>query len=193
MKNTIRLALFASGSGSNVENITNYFSDKENIEIDVVFANRRNAFVFERAKKLGIPAFYCPKNEFQTAFMLHQVLKERKIDFIILAGFLLKVPEILIKNFPNKIINIHPALLPKYGGKGMYGMNVHHAVVANQEKETGISIHLVNENYDEGKLLFQAKTALSPEDDASVVAKKVHELEYEHFPKVIESYICKNQ
>ena len=179
-----RIALFASGSGSNVENIIRYFSDSHDLEFPFVICNRSDAYVHERAKKLMIPSFVFKKDDFENGTVL-KFLQENDIDFIVLAGFLLKVPGNILKSYPDKIINIHPALLPKFGGKGMYGSHVHEAVVASGENETGITIHFANENYDEGRIIFQAKFPVLPEDSPDDVAEKVHALEHEHFPRVI--------
>jgi len=182
----IKIAIFASGSGSNAENIVNYFRGNPNFEFSLILSNKQDAYVHERAKKLGIPSFTFSREQFLTGEEVLLFLNTYNIDAIILAGFLLKVPEILIKAFPDKIINIHPALLPKYGGKGMYGDNVHKAVKAAGEKESGITIHYVNEHYDEGNIILQAKCELTNEDTAETIAEKVHKLEYEHFPKAVE-------
>jgi len=179
-----RIALFASGAGSNAENIIRYFSDSRELEFPVVISNRPDAQVHERVKKYKIPSYYFKKSDFENGEVL-KFLQEKAIDFIVLAGFLLKVPDNLLKAYPDRIINIHPALLPKFGGKGMYGSRVHEAVVASGEKETGITIHYVNENYDEGKIIFQAKCPVLPTDSPDDVAAKVHALEYKHFPRVI--------
>ena len=179
-----RIALFASGSGSNVENIVRSFSDSKELEFPVIICNRPDALVLERAKKYRIPSCVFKKSDFENGEVLN-CLREKAVDFIVLAGFLLKIPDNLLKAYPNRIINIHPALLPKFGGKGMYGRHVHEAVVASGEKETGITIHYVNENYDEGQIIFQAKCPVSPTDSPDEVAAKVHALEYEHFPRVI--------
>ena len=184
-----RIAIFASGSGSNAENIVNYFRNDEEITISLFVSNKKNAFVHERAKKLQIPCHYFSAEQFREAPDVLTLLKEEKIDYIILAGFLLKVPANLLQAFPDRIINIHPALLPKFGGKGMYGDFVHQAVVEAGEKQSGITIHYVNEHYDEGKVIFQITCDLHPEDTPKCVAEKVHALEYEFFPKVIESVI----
>jgi phosphoribosylglycinamide formyltransferase-1 len=184
-----RIAIFASGSGSNAENIANYFSKSQEVDICLFLTNNPNAFVLERAKKLGIKSLVFNKEQFLKTDEILQFLLKNDINLIVLAGFLLKIPENLIKSFPNKIINIHPALLPKFGGKGMYGENVHKAVVEANETESGITIHYVNENYDEGEIIFQAKCEVLPTDTHEDVAAKIHELEYEHFPKVIESTI----
>ncbi len=184
-----KLAIFASGSGSNAENIVKYFLKNEEICIPVIISNKKDAYVHERAQKLGIPSFTFSKKEFEETDLVPDTLKSYEIDWIILAGFLLKVPENLLKTYPNRIINIHPALLPKFGGKGMYGSHVHEAVVAAREKESGITIHYVNENYDEGKTIFQATCEVLSSDTADDVAEKVHALEYEYFPKIIEQAI----
>lgn len=186
---TKRLVLFASGSGSNVENIINYFHNSPNITIASVLTNKRDAKVIDRCNKLNINALCFNRNAFSKTDCVLNILKALQPDLIILAGFLWKIPENLIQTYPNQIVNIHPALLPKYGGKGMYGMRVHEAVKANNETETGITIHYVNENYDEGAILHQAKTEIKPEDSAEDIAQKIHELEYEYFPKVIEKLL----
>lgn len=183
----MKIALFASGSGSNAENIVKYFCNNSKFEFPVIISNKKEAFVHERAKKLGIPSYTFSRDEFFTGSSILDFLNEKEIDAIILAGFLLKVPSVLVDTFPNKIINIHPALLPKYGGKGMYGHHVHNAVAESGDTESGITIHYVNENYDEGNLIFQAKCSILPTDTAETIAEKVHQLEYEFFPKVIES------
>lgn len=181
-----RIAIFASGSGSNAENIANYFTSNPNINVSLILTNNSNAFVLERAKKLGIKSLVFDKTNFSKNDDILHFLDINDIDLIVLAGFLLKIPKKLIKSFPNKIINIHPALLPKYGGKGMYGDKVHESVIAAKETESGITIHYVNEDYDEGKIIFQAKCTINPSDSPTDLANKIHELEYEHFPKVIE-------
>lgn len=186
---TIRLALFASGSGSNAENIINYFSDNERVEIALILSNKSDALVHERAMRLGVPTFTLPKEDFRNPENLLALLKEKQIDFIVLAGFLLLIPSALVQAYPNRIVNIHPALLPKFGGKGMYGDRVHSAVVAAGEKESGITIHFVNEHYDEGSIFFQAKCIVLPQDTSDDVASKVHALEYKHFPEVIDSML----
>jgi phosphoribosylglycinamide formyltransferase-1 len=183
-----KIALFASGSGSNAENIIRYFSDNKMVSFPFIISNKKDAYVHERAKNLHIPSYSFKKEAFENGEVL-RLLQENGIDFIVLAGFLLKVPENILKVYPNKIINIHPALLPKFGGKGMYGSHVHEAVVANQETESGITIHYVNENYDEGQIIFQAKCDVLPTDSPEEVAAKVHALEYAHFPEVINSTI----
>lgn len=184
-----RIAILASGSGTNAENIIKYFENSDEVEISLVLSNRSTAKVLDRAKKLGVNAKYFDRSSFFDGDDVLNLLKE-SADFVVLAGFLWKVPSVIIEAFPNKILNIHPALLPKYGGKGMYGMHVHRAVVHDKEKRSGITIHYVNENYDEGAVIFQADVAVLSDDSPEDVAAKIHELEYEHFPKIIEKVIC---
>lgn len=184
-----RIAIFASGSGSNAENIIRYFHDKSCAEVVLVLSNRSGAKVLNRAKKHSIPTFVFSKEELNSSSKVLKVLKEYNASILVLAGFLLKIPSVLVKAYPNSIVNIHPALLPNYGGKGMYGMNVHAAVVNNEESETGITIHYVNEYYDEGAIIFQAKCQVLKKDTATDVQYKVQVLEAEHFPRVIESIL----
>ena len=179
------IALFSSGSGSNAENIIRYFHSNPEVSFPLILSNKVDAYVHQRAKALGVSSLTFSKAEWEESEHILQLLQEKKVDFIVLAGFLLKVPSKLIAAYPDKIINIHPALLPKYGGKGMYGQHVHEAVVAAGEKESGITIHYVNEHYDEGNIIFQAKCAVLPTDTADDVAEKVHQLEYDYFPKII--------
>ena len=184
-----QIVLFASGSGSNVENIVNYFSENSSIGIKAVLTNKLDAQVLDRCDRLNINALYFNKHAFLKSDCVLTILKSLNPDLIVLAGFLWRVPENIIDAFPNKIINIHPALLPKYGGKGMYGMNVHNAVKENGETETGITIHYVNANYDEGAIIKQVKTPVFEGDTPENIAGKVHQLEYEHFPNVIEELL----
>ncbi len=186
MNKTVNLAILASGSGSNAENIVRYFEGDPRIMVNAILSNKQNAFVLERAKKLNIPSSTFNKDEFNEASFIKKL---ENIDYIILAGFLWLIPKHIINSFPNRIINIHPALLPKYGGKGMYGDNVHKAVIEAGEKESGITIHLVNEEYDKGKVLHQSKCSVESGDTPEDLAKKIHELEHRHFPRVIEEYI----
>ncbi len=181
-----RIVIFASGAGTNAQNIIQHFKSSPIGEVVLVLSNKKNAKVLARAKKENTKSLYFHKQDLYNEAGVLKALKKIKPDLIVLAGFLLKFPDIILKEFPDKIINIHPALLPKYGGKGMYGMHIHDAVVANKEKETGITIHFVNEHYDEGGIIFQASTELSDDDTAEKVAEKIHLLEYEFFPKVIE-------
>lgn len=189
---TKRIVLFASGSGSNVENIVKFFEGNPMVEVAAVLVNKKNAKVLERCDRLKVNAIYFNRHSFTGSDFVLDILKSLRPDLIVLAGFLWKIPGKLIRHFPDKIINIHPALLPKYGGKGMYGDRVHQAIRANNEKETGITIHYVDENYDEGAVIFQAKTPVAPEDSPEAIAAKVHGLEYEHFPKVIEKLLAGN-
>ena len=182
----MRIILFASGSGSNAENIIRYFENNDRFTFPLILSNSPDAYVHERAKALNTPSLTFSREDFLSGERILSVLKEHKTDMIVLAGFLLKIPQVLIDAFPQRIINIHPALLPKYGGKGMYGDRVHQAVVAAGEKESGITVHYVNENYDEGNIIFQAKCTVESSDTPEMVAQKVHQLEYEHFPQVIE-------
>ena len=184
------IAIFASGSGSNTENIIRYFRENEAIQVSLVLSNRSDAYVLERAHRLGVPCNVFPKEDWMAGDEILAVLQEYHIDFVVLAGFLVRVPDLLLHAYPNKIINIHPALLPKFGGKGMYGDRVHEAVVAAGEKKSGITIHYINERYDEGNIVFQAACPVLPTDSPEDVAKKVHALEYEHFPRVIERVLC---
>lgn len=185
MSSKVRIAFFASGSGSNVENIVTKLSNETTIEFVKIYCNKPDAFVLQRAEKLQIPARVFTKQEFSLSEIILQDLLAEKIDLVILAGFLWMIPASLVKAFPNKIINIHPALLPKFGGKGMYGMHVHEQVVATKETETGITIHYVNEHYDDGPAILQANVTVLPSDTPDDVANKVHQLEYEYFPKAI--------
>ncbi|HSD07976.1 phosphoribosylglycinamide formyltransferase [Flavobacterium sp.] len=186
-----RILIFASGSGSNAENIIKYFENRSTGTVVAVFSNNSKAGVLDRAKKFGVPTVIFSKEELNTGKVLQNVLGFQP-DLIVLAGFLLKFTEDLINAFPNAVINIHPALLPKFGGKGMYGMHIHKAVVENKEIETGITIHYVNENYDEGNIVFQQNVALLETDTAESVAEKIHELEQKHFPEIIEQLLISN-
>ena len=184
----VSILIFASGNGSNAENIIKYFQEKS-IHINwIIITNNSNAGVIERSVRLNIPFMVFSKEDFYNNNVLEKINLINP-SLIILAGFLLKIPEKIIENFPNKIINIHPSLLPKYGGKGMYGINVHKKVIENQESESGISIHYVNQNYDEGKVIFQKSFSISYPTDASNLSKKIHELEMKYFPEVIEKLL----
>lgn len=182
----IKLAIFASGSGSNAENIFNYFKESGEVEVSLILSNSKKTYVLERATRLGVKSETFNKQDFYESDLVVNLLKKHQIDLVILAGFLWLVPENLIGAYPEKIINIHPALLPKYGGKGMYGNNVHRAVKESGELLTGITIHFVNKNYDEGGVIAQHTTQITSEDSVDEIAKKVHQLEYKHFPKEIE-------
>ena len=184
-----RIVIFASGSGSNAENLIVFFHNRENASVIQVLTNNPHAKVLDRCKKLNISALSFNKMAFSKSEDVLNILKAAEPDLIVLAGFLWKFPEFILKEFPKKVVNIHPALLPNYGGKGMYGMNVHNAVVANKETETGITIHYVNENYDEGAIIFQAKCNVLPTDSAEDVAEKIHLLEMKYFPEVIDTLL----
>ncbi len=188
----IRIAILASGNGSNAQRIIEYFADNKDILFPFIITNKEDSYVRKRAESMRIPSIYISNSELKKGGSLLNLLIENKIDWVILAGYLLLIPSNVIKAFSNKIINIHPALLPKYGGKGMYGMKVHEAVIANSEKESGITIHFVNENYDEGDIIIQAKCSISDDDNPEILSQKIHFLEHEFFPKVIEDLILKN-
>ena len=183
MKN---LVIFASGSGSNAENIIRYFAEKPGFRVKKIYCNVPDAYVLERAKKYNVPTQVFNRAEFRNPDIILRQLQEEGTDFIILAGFLWLVPDCITTAYPNRIVNIHPALLPAYGGKGMYGHHVHEAVLAAGEKESGITIHYVNEHYDSGDIIFQATCPVLPDDTPDTLAARVHELEYAHFPRVIE-------
>lgn len=186
----INAAIFASGSGTNAENLFKYFTNDTRIKFKLVFTNNEKAGVIARAEKYRKNVQMISKDSLNNySEQLIDFLKTEKIDLIILAGFLLKIPESFIKAFPNKIVNIHPSLLPKFGGKGMYGMHVHNAVIANKETESGITIHFVNEEYDKGPVILQVKCKVDPTDTPETLAQKIHELEMENFPKAIEKLL----
>ena len=184
----IKIVIFASGSGTNAENIIRYFQATKSASVEAVFTNKADAQVIQRAEKYQVPSQVFTKNDLETGKVLQEI-NTIQPDLIVLAGFLLKFPESIVAAYPDKIINIHPALLPKYGGKGMYGMHVHRAVVENKESKTGITIHYVNENYDEGNIIFQKEVTVLISDTPEVVAAKIHELEQDHFPAVIEKLL----
>lgn len=186
-----KLAIFASGKGSNAEKIIQYFVNHNYIHISLIVSNRANAGVLDIAKRFGIETLLLDKKKFMESNEYVQYFKNQGITHIVLAGFLLKVPDTLIQAYNNKIVNIHPALLPAYGGKGMYGEHVHQAVIQAGEKESGITIHLVDEEYDHGKTLFQAKVHVDPNDTPASLAEKVHRLEHEHYPAVIEKWVSR--
>ncbi|MDX9846904.1 MAG: phosphoribosylglycinamide formyltransferase [Tenuifilaceae bacterium] len=183
-----RIAVFASGSGTNAENIYYHFLGTKTAKIALILTENPSAFVLERAKNLKIPSHVFTMAELRNG-VVEELLSMESIDFIVLAGFLKLIPTPMVTRFKGRIVNVHPALLPMFGGKGMYGMNVHRAVVAAGEIETGITIHMVNEQYDEGDIVFQARCPVLPSDTAEGVANKVHALEYEYYPKIIESLL----
>ncbi|WNH08765.1 phosphoribosylglycinamide formyltransferase [Thalassobellus suaedae] len=184
-----RIVIFASGSGTNAENLIKFFHNTEDASVIQVLTNNPHAKVLDRCKTLHVSALSFNKIAFTKTDDVLNILKASQPDLIVLAGFLWKFPENILNAFPNKVVNVHPALLPKYGGKGMYGMHVHKAIVDNNEVETGITIHYVNEHYDEGAIIFQATCEVNTNDTAETVAAKIHELEMEHFPKVVEKLL----
>ena len=183
----INLAIMASGSGTNAEAIIRHFQSHPQIRVVLVMCNKKEAGVYDRARRLGIDARWFSRADMENESFL-DVFREYQVDMVILAGFLLRIPPFMIRAFPDRMINIHPALLPNYGGKGMYGHHVHEAVIENGEVESGITIHLVNENYDEGRHLFQARVKVERGETADSLASKIHVLEHRHFPRVIEEY-----
>jgi phosphoribosylglycinamide formyltransferase-1 len=186
-----KLAIFASGSGSNAEEIFKYFTNHHAIEVVALFSNNPHAYALQRAKNYNVDTFTFDRVGYRENTNLLQTLQSKNVTHIVLAGFLWLIPTYLIEAYPERIVNIHPALLPKYGGKGMYGMHVHEAVKAAGEKESGITIHLVNEVYDDGEILAQEKVALDTTDTPETIAQKIHALEHAHFPKVIESWVLR--
>ena len=186
-----RLAIFASGSGTNAENIIIYFQNKPWISISCICTNRSDAFVIERVKKYKIPVLIFSREDFYQTGAVLDYLKQNGTDWIILAGFLWLIPGNLIQSYPSKIINIHPALLPKFGGKGMYGSRVHEAVINSREIQSGITVHYVNPEYDKGNIIFQATCPVLPDDTPDTLAVRVHELEYQHYPRIIEQELLR--
>lgn len=190
MKNSkLKIAIFASGSGTNAERFFEYFKDSALVEVALLVCNNKEAYVLERARQHQVPVQLFTNQEIKAGEPVLQKLQEIQIDFIVLAGFLRLIPSQLVAEYPNRIVNIHPALLPKWGGKGMYGMRVHEAVKAAGEKEAGISIHYVNEQYDEGNIIFQTSCPVAPEDSSADIAQKVHRLEHTHYPQVVEKLL----
>lgn len=186
MKN---IAILVSGSGTNCENIIRYFQDSDQVSVSLVISSRADAYALVRASKLGVPTQVMSKSEFSDESLLMPILRQYQVDFIVLAGFLLMVPDFLLSAYPQKIVNIHPSLLPKYGGKGMWGHHVHEAVKATGDTETGITIHWVSEICDGGEIIAQYHTPLTPDDTPDDIAAKVHMLEQQYYPKVIEEII----
>ncbi|GAB2778559.1 phosphoribosylglycinamide formyltransferase [Rhabdobacter roseus] len=185
-----RIAIFASGSGSNAEKIAQYFAPKPGVEVSLILTNNPQAGVIQRARSLHIPVVVFDRKAFYDTDRIVQLLQNQKIDLLVLAGFMMLVPEALVAAFPNRMLNIHPALLPQYGGKGMYGHYVHEAVVAAGERQSGITIHFVNERYDEGQVVFQSTCPVEPGDTPADVARKVQVLEHEHYPRVVEEVLA---
>lgn len=186
-----RVAIFASGSGSNAQKIMEYFKRSNDVEVALVLTNNPDSFVLQRADNFEVPTHIFDKKEFYETEKIIALLKNLNIDLIVLAGFLWLVPQNLLKSFPNKIINIHPALLPKYGGKGMYGERVHKAVLAAKESESGITIHFINSEFDEGEIIHQSKFRIDKSDDLEMIKFKIQQLEHQQFPKVIEGLLKK--
>ncbi|MBN2744208.1 MAG: phosphoribosylglycinamide formyltransferase [Marinilabiliaceae bacterium] len=184
-----KIVIFASGSGTNAENLVRFFEGREDVKVACIMSNNPNAYVLQRAHQLGVPSRVFNRQEFSGSDVVLNYLKELSVDLIVLAGFLWLVPPAIVAAYPKRILNIHPALLPKYGGKGMYGDRVHEAVVANGDAETGITIHYVDDHYDEGDVVFQARCSVMPGDDAAAVAHKIHQLEYAHFPVVVDAVL----
>ncbi len=187
----LNIAIFASGNGTNAEAIIQHFSHSDIAKIALILSNNKDAYVLERARKHGIPSMVFNRKEFYESTAVDDKLRQYNIDFIVLAGFMWLVPARLVDAFENRMVNIHPALLPKYGGKGMYGQHVHEAVIRNKEKESGITIHWVNKVYDDGQIIFQGKCKVDPEDTPDTLAAKVHRLEHAHYPVIIEEQIRK--
>jgi phosphoribosylglycinamide formyltransferase-1 len=184
-----KIAIFASGSGTNARNIIEYFNAKKTAVVSCVLSNKSDAYVLERAQNLNIPTFTFNRQEFYETGKVLDFLVDKGINWIVLAGFLWLVPENIVDSFPGRIVNIHPALLPKHGGKGMYGLNVHKAVIENNEPETGITIHFVNKKYDEGSIIFQTRCRVESDDTPESLADRVHQLEYKYYPLIIEQLI----
>lgn len=186
-----KIAIFASGTGSNAAKMMDYFKDHKNIQIALIVSNKKTAPVLETAASKDIPTHLITRSDFYETENILKIFNEYSVDFVVLAGFLWLIPEYLVKAFPNKIVNVHPALLPKFGGKGMYGMHVHRAVKEAGEKESGPTIHFVNEHYDEGNIIFQAKTQIDKHDTAEIIQKKVLQLEHEHYSRIVEQVVTK--
>ncbi|MCX6285091.1 MAG: phosphoribosylglycinamide formyltransferase [Bacteroidetes bacterium] len=187
------IAILASGSGTNAQRISEYFSGHPSIKVKMILSNKPDAYVLTRAERLGIPHHVFNRKSFYETSSIVELLKKKDISFIVLAGFLWLIPVNLLEAYPNRIVNIHPALLPKYGGKGMYGEHVHEAVISAGERESGISIHYVNGSYDEGDIIFQALCPVLPGDTAATLAERIHKLEYEHYPRVIERILMSDE
>jgi phosphoribosylglycinamide formyltransferase 1 len=185
-----KIAIFASGSGSNAENISRYFYKNKYIQVTIILSNNKNAYVLKRADEQNIPSYVFDKEELYHTRKITSKLLNKNIDLIVLAGFLLLIPKHMIDAFPNRIINVHPALLPKYGGKGMYGDHIHQKVLENGDKESGISIHYVNEKYDDGQIIHQAKFQVEKGDKIEDLARKAHALEYKYYPRIIEQLLA---
>jgi phosphoribosylglycinamide formyltransferase-1 len=186
-----RIAVLGSGNGSNAENIYRYFQGSKKISVVCFYTNNKAAYIVKRAEKIGIPCFFLTKELLSDADRAKALFKRLNVDYLVLAGFLIKIPRGIISLYPNKILNIHPSLLPKYGGKGMYGDNVHKAVLKNKEANSGITVHYVNNDYDKGEVVFQKSVSLKKHETKKSLKEKVHALELEFFPKIIEMIILK--
>jgi len=186
------IAIFASGTGTNARNIINYFQSNPNVRVECILVNNPKAKVIDIANEANVPYYLITKKDLFESDRVIELMKKSNIDLIVLAGFLWLIPKSLLKEFPNRIINIHPALLPRHGGAGYYGSKVHESVINAKDKETGITIHYLNEKFDEGEIIFQGKIPVTKDDSSSTIAEKVHKLEHEHYPKVIEQ-ILSNQ
>ena len=184
-----KIAIFGSGAGSNAKTICNYFASSTDVMVVFICTNNKNGLIVKRAEELNIPLVYTTKEGLTNFSSLQKTIEDYKVDYFVLAGFLLKLPFEMVNSFPKKIINIHPSLLPKYGGKGMYGNNVHRAVLENKEVESGITIHFVNQNYDEGEIILQKKCPISEVETVESLEKKIRALEFEYFPKTIEKIV----
>lgn len=187
------IAIFASGFGSNAQRLIEYFQSTKTATVRLLLSNNPKAGALDKAKAFKVPSIVFNREDFYSTEKVLEALKTHRIDYIILAGFLWLVPDNLIEAFPRHIINVHPALLPNYGGKGMYGMKVHEAVIANKEKESGITIHYINAEYDKGTVIFQARCSIDNTDTPETLAQKIHRLEYEHFPVVVEKVLLSPQ
>jgi len=187
------IAVFASGTGTNAENLIRYFRNHPYCRVNLVLCNKPGAGVLDRAARLGVGSVVFTRHDFYETTRVLDLLKEHRIDFIVLAGFLWLIPQPILEVYPGRIVNIHPALLPAYGGKGMYGQRVHEAVIKNGDKKSGVTVHLVNEEYDAGNILFQAECDVLPGDTCDTLARRVHQLEYEYYPRVVEEWISKQE
>ncbi len=185
----MNIAIFASGNGTNFENITKHFADSQDVKVSLMVCNKADAYVIKRAENLNVPSVYFPTKEWKTGKNVLQELQSKDIGFIVLAGFLLLVPELIINEYPGRIVNIHPALLPKFGGKGMYGSHVHEAVLKSPDKESGITIHYVNKKYDAGQIITQVKCSIDNNETLETLEAKIHALEKEYYPKVLEKLL----
>jgi phosphoribosylglycinamide formyltransferase-1 len=189
MDSNTKIAIFASGSGTNAENIIRFFASSDEVKVALVLSNHADAGVHERARRLGVPSFTLSNSDFREGVKALELLARYEVGFIVLAGFMSLIPPALLQAFPRRIINIHPALLPKHGGKGMYGHHVHEAVIADGDAQSGITIHYVNERYDEGEIIFQAATPVLPDDVPDTLEARIHQLEHQHYPNVIKQLL----